>query len=185
MLAGCGNTSTQNSGSQEPYKAISFVQGGREVSIFAEDTSITLDRHRFSIRYYCKRYAYPDSMYTLQLAILPHAVDVHPGTDIETLDFFRDGSGLATNGGDTLFIDGGGHNHLYYENENSKRASLIAEKENYLYLEEPVTAFYLHDSVFPVQDIKMNELWFLAYNDYNLNQKIDAGELHKIHVTFR
>jgi hypothetical protein len=125
----------------------------------------------------------------MRIAILPHADRVHAGMSINgdhsVVPFFGLGSGLANDVVDTLLMNEDGHNYIYYKNETDRRADLLTKHETYLELQIPVNGIYYKGNSFSIQDLKINDLWFILLNDDNLNETIDPGELHKVHIKFR
>jgi hypothetical protein len=173
------------------HETVMIIQGSNVYIVSSEDTTLTLDRQSFTIRYFCRRYEPKTGHYAMRIAILTHADAIHAGMGIDgnhaKIPYFGLGSGLAATVGiiDTLFVDDEAHNFIYYKDEADRRADLVTRHEKYLELQIPVKGLYYQGRSIPIQDIKFNDLWFILLNDDNLNETIDPGELHKVHVKFR
>jgi hypothetical protein len=187
----CPNSlSAQHKAKQD---TIRFIQGNNVHAITNENDSITLGRQEFHIRFNALRYDPSKDKYTgLHLAVMEYPDDhIHPGTDVETLTYFRLGTGMANSDEHLLIIADEGHNYIIYQDEHEKRADLISRNGDSLLLDIDVRAFdvpvasELDYKRTKVKDMKIKDLWFIFWYDWNFNDKIDAGELKKVHVRFR
>ena len=189
LLVGINNVSAQR---KAKIDTIQFIQGDKAHPLLKENDTMTLDRDEFHIRYHAKKFD-PNKKkpYALRIALMQHPDDkIHPGTNVETLDYFRLGTGMANSDNTELIIADACNNYIFYQNENEKRADLLSQNGDDLLLDIDVKSLYvsvskLDSKSVALKDTEMRDLWFVIWYDADLNNKIDKGELKKVHLRFR
>ena len=189
LLLGINNVSAQR---KATIDTIQFIQGDDIHPLIKENDTITLDRDEFHIRYHAKKFD-PNKKkpYALRIALMQHPDNkIHPGTNVETVDYFRLGTGMANSDNTELIIADAGNNYIFYQNENEKRADLLSQNGDDLLLDIDVKSLYvpisnLDSKSVELKDTHMKDLWFVIWYDADLNNKIDKGELKKVHLKFR
>ncbi len=190
LLIGAVSLSAQHN--KAPIDTIQFIQGDNVHPLLKENDTITLDRDEFHIRYHAKKFD-PNKKkpYSLRVAVMDHPDNkIHAGTNVETVDYFRMGTGMANDDVNLLIIADGGNNYIFYQDENERRADLLSQKGEDLLLDIDVRKLYvpisnLDSKAVELKDTHMKELWFVIWYDADLNNKIDKGELKKVHLRFR
>jgi hypothetical protein len=86
---------------------------------------------------------------------------------------------------DAFVVTNTGHHYLYYENEAERRVSRVSIANELLELEWPVSGASIDDQDIPLTELAVTPLYFVFFQDRNLNEIIDAGELKIVKVMFR
>lgn len=74
-------------------------------------------------------------------------------------------------------IDPGGYHYIYYSNDQEKRANLLVERGNHLYLSWPIETWEYEFKSISVTDFKPDNLYASFYTDWNRNQTMEEEEL--------
>ncbi len=174
------------------YNAITFVQEDSSKTVTLTADSITLDRKPFSIVYYGKRYnSQQEKYYAMQVAVLKDAADTSAlgvGKSIAGIPYFGPGTGMAPGANglyDIITVDNAAHHYLYYENEAERRVSRISIEYDLLELEWRISGVWLNDQEFTLAKFTLPALYFVFYDDRNLNEVIDPREIKIVKVNFR
>jgi hypothetical protein len=189
LLAACFLPATAQS---TDYSIITFAQDDSTQTISNTTDSVILERKPFSILYYGKRYdSKNEKFHALQVAVLKHPADtlmLMVGKNLSGIPYFEPGSGMAPGSNglyDAFVVTNTGHHYLYYENEAERRVSRISLAYDLLELEWRISGASIDDHDVTLKELDVPALYFVFFNDRNLNEVIDAGELKIVKVKFR
>ena len=163
----------------EPKGAmIQFFQRGEQLQCNEEDRFIRMSRESFEIRFNLRRYTQQDpSAMRVMFTVTP--------PDATVLE--SDGAGIAGMM-DSLYqdaiIDPGAFHYIYYSDQNARRANLLVEKGNHLYLSWPIETLEYEYKPMAVQAFQPETLYVSFYSDWNQNQVMDAEEHFVYRIQF-
>lgn len=184
--------SVSASAQSKNYNVITFVQEDSSKTISLATDSVMLDRKPFSIVYYGKRYnSQQEKYYAMQVAVLKDAADtlsLGAGKNIAGIPYFEPGTGMAPGANglyDAITVDNKAHHYLYYENEAERRVSRVSIAHDLLELEWKISGVWLNDQELTLAELTLPALYFVFFDDRNLNEIIDAGEVKIVKVKFK
>jgi hypothetical protein len=174
------------------YTVISFVQDDKVVTLNRASDSVVLAKQPFSIVYYGKRYdSQKEKFHAMQVAVLKDPADtlkLAVGKNINDVAYLEPGSGMAPGGRglyDAIVITNAGHHYLYYENEAERRVSRVSVVNDLLELEWHISGASIDDDDIPLAKLTVPALYFVFFQDRNLNEIIDAQELKIVKVMLK
>lgn len=107
---------------------------------------------------------------------------------IENIEYFKDGSAYAygKEGYEHLNIGDYGHHTLFYDTLNNEKTVFLTDFSNrYHNLSWKVNKIEIFNEKFKVNDYPYNELYLVLFNDFNLNNIIESGEIKRVIVQFK
>ena len=174
---------------------IYIYQSRKEQRITKKADTINLKKKSFSIRSY-NRVRDLNNYNTTQIAVFltdSNFKKITTGVPTKNTPCFSPGTGYAmhVDGSDKYFLfetdNSPGHHYLYYENLNSRRLNLIEDLGDLLKLEFEVNQFHIRNldntiTEIPISNTDIEKFYLAIFMDYNLNDTIDVGELHKLTI---
>lgn len=169
-----------------------LFQNNKEIEIKGENAKIKIDKSKFSLRFYNKRYN-PDAkeLYAAQIAAFSDKSELDKceiGMLEADIPYFSPGSGIAAdrnNGYKELYLNNYGHHYLYYKDTAYKRLNLLGESGKILKLEFGIDKLQYNDREVKLSDTDLEEFYLAIFIDRNLNGIIDDGELHKLTIKLK
>ncbi|WP_162903005.1 hypothetical protein [Taibaiella koreensis] len=172
----------------QPFAGAMIIQGEKRVPL-GDEQSIKLKREPFTLRFHSPRYS-EDAGNALQLAAfedkgLPDKARV--GMAVSRVPYLAPGSGMAADadtGYSEMILNPEGHHYLYYFDERDHRAALAGQQGDWLTLDWSVNALLIAGKRKTLKESGVHTLYLVLFFDANHNQRIDAGELNKVTLTF-
>lgn len=183
ILQSCTSIKTKNI----DLNTIYIYQNNKLIPVNKDYSEIDLLREEFSLRFYNKAYKpKKDEYYAAQIAAFKNRNDIKKysiGMNIEELECFAPGTGMATRGNyEYLYLTTSGHHYVHYKNKNNKRLNLIDKIKDYLLLEFEINRTFINDNSVPLSEVQINNFYLLIFIDRNLNNIIDKKELKLIKI---
>lgn len=164
-------------------------QNGTELPISTQSDTIEIDKSKFALRFYNKRYdSEANEFCATRIAAFYNAEQipkVETGTPIDSIESFAPGTGMATakNGGyEDLIFNSYAHHYLFYQNEESKRVNSIASFGDMLKLEFEIDSLNFMGHSTAMSEIQGSEFYLLLFTDRNQNKLLDQGEHKKLTI---
>lgn len=161
------------------------IQDGKTTNLEAGNNVISLKRSLFSLRFRGKQYDKENKLFhSVRFAVIRKKQDfeaIQVGMNAGENKFFGPGTGMAgyqdKSYSQIYFAKyGGGHHYIFYENEGHRRADLIENRGEYL---------WLGWENIPVSNLDADLYYFVVWADDNLNNILDEEEVLKLEVRFK
>ncbi|MDQ2177855.1 ankyrin repeat domain-containing protein [Marinifilum sp. D714] len=179
----------QGSKRSDNYSTVYVFQNGTELPISTQSDTIEIDKSKFALRFYNKRFDLAnEKFYATRIAAFYYVSRlpvVETGMAIDTIECFAPGTGMATakNGGyEALRFNSSAHHYLFYQNEKNKRVNLLGSLGDMLKLEFEIDSLNFMGYSTAMSEIKVSEFYLLLFTDRNQNQIVDQGECKKITI---
>jgi putative cell wall-binding protein len=163
---------------------IEILQGGTSIAIKNQSQEINLKKSPFSIRFnLAKQTEFFQIACLGNFGIFDRDITGLPCRDA---DYFNGSTGYVWYDDrpyDSMDISNYGHHVLYYHSNESRRADLVKDNENFNRLEwkiNNITFNSAYDTAYALKDAPVNSLFLVLFTDNNLNKIIDPGEFAKI-----
>lgn len=175
---------------------ISIFQDNKEIFISGADTSITIDKKDFSIRFCNKEYDGKNKKhYSTRVAAFLKSNNLNTvkiGQKLNESANFNPGTGYASGQKGTyehLYveseIDDYGHHYLCYEKED-KRVKIVEKLEDGFYrFSFDVNTISCEGKVTSIEKTIFKTIYLIVLSDLNLNGIVDKHELTKITLNFK
>lgn len=171
---------------------IILYQNGNEKIIPKGAKTIEVNKDKFSLRFYNKKYnSETEKYYATQIGAfldLNELEKIKIGMKTQDLPCFELGSGMAPDISgkyESLIFNNSGHHYLIYENSNSKRLNLINDGKEYRKLEFEINRLYLNNIDISMKETELSSFYLAILIDENLNGIIDKNELTKLIIEIK
>ena len=175
-----------------------IYQAGHQQKIPVYNGVLRLRNEPFSIRFYNKKYDFEAKKpYTTKISVLLSKDkwdEVESAGKVEDSPYFDGGSAFAITPEhryNALFFSdmdadylGGSHYIRYGEREENQTADLLKKVGDYFKLTFDVDTLYLDSKMIGIEESGLPHLYFMIFNDKNLDGIIDEDELIKFIVWF-
>ncbi|MCH2225712.1 MAG: hypothetical protein MK066_13150 [Crocinitomicaceae bacterium] len=172
---------------------LTINQGENRIEIKNRDTIISLNREAFTLEFECPKYDRENKLFfstRIASTIDKEEYDkVKSGPLAKDHPFFGFATGKS-GGGDkeyeTMYIDNNGHHYIFYSAEDHKRATLVEElNDKNVRLKWTINSFTINGVTTPIDSTNLNQFYMMYYQDLNLNDTIDSGELTKVQMKIK
>jgi len=189
LLQSCSTLNISENKHPDNYQTVYVFQKGIEVPILAHSDTLEIDKSKFALRFYHKRFdAENKQFYATRLAAF-YDVSQYPaiemGISIDSLACFKAGTGMATakNGSyESLQFNSQAHHYLFYQNEENKRVNLIDSLGDMHKLEFEIDSLNFMGDVTAMSKTQVNEFYLLLVTDGNNNRIVDKGEYKRLTI---
>lgn len=185
FLASCASL---NNELKQELKNIDLIQGEQIWKLSAGYHTIQIWNKEFAMVFLQKAYNKKKEIFHTVQVNTTQNIDIFNsvavGKNMEEIECFSPGSGLAMRDGNNpeLMIVDYGHHYLYYENEGDRRLTKLGTKGDYCYLEWRLDPLQHNPDVIKNDDGAII-IYVSVIIDRNKNKQIDDGELWKIQLT--
>lgn len=187
-LQACQSTKKVTDNHRHATADVTIYQNSREIPITKLKQTVTLDKSKFSIRFYCKRYDdVSNQFYSAKVSAFLKKSNfnkIHEGMKTAGHSLLMDGLGMAApeSGYKYLWLRPRGYHYLFYEDSSSERVDLIGKRGKYLRLEFDISRLHYNHEVVKMSKTGLDKFYIALFIDKNLNDIIDKGELKKITI---
>ena len=192
LTQACKNSKTTNTTQETDSKKLTIFQNNTEIPIKNLSESVEIERKKFSLRFYNKKYNSENKeFYSAQIVAFIDKAEfdkIKIGISKSELPCFEPGSGMAparSGKYESLIFNNSGHHYTFYENSESKRLKLIDDSEELLKLEFEINSLYYDNKEVKMENTELKEFYIAFFIDRNLNGTIDKGELSKLTIKIK
>jgi hypothetical protein len=178
----------------QAFQGESFIvisQSGSTYKLGDGSKTIELKRKNFDIRWWDNAYAFEDQqLNTIQIAVdtTPSVFNgIKPGILVDNASCFAPGSGAAgpqAKPYESIFLGSDVHHYIFFENDENRRANVITQSGNIYHLEWPIEKIYINEKDTPISEFNGQNLYFVVFQNHNMNDLIDHNELLLLTVKF-
>lgn len=169
---------------------IEILQNGKSYSINNLKEEINLEKGAFTMRFNLLKKA--QGIHIASLEDESTFNEEITNISLDDAQYFNPGAsyaGYLDKPYDSMVISNQGQHYIFYESNDSRRADLVAGKDDYYRLEWKIETITLipsdiHETKpeYDIKDAPLNKLYLVLFTDNNLNNIIDSGEFVKIKV---
>lgn len=193
VLIGCATLKDSDSVNVDNLFSLTVVQGTSRIEINNSDTTISINKEPLTLEFVCHKYDEDHKLfYSAKIAATTDKAEFDK-VDIGPLPKDHPFFGYATgkSGGraeeyETMYIDNNGHHYIIYSSEDEKRATLLKKLDDeYLRLSWTINSFTENGTTTPIDSTTIEQLYMLYFQDLNLNDTIESGELKKLRIMIK
>ena len=161
----------------------SLIQGGQIKNLKKGSQSLSLSKEEFRLQFPLKKYN-PDLelFYAVKIALSTSSLEEATlGFDSRSSLTLGPASGLATSGlYETFFITEGNHYIMFYPEKLERCEKIRDLNESSILGSINIKEINYKGEVYSMEDIPLEQLYITIFNDEDLDQFIDDGELYEI-----
>ncbi|WP_108868646.1 hypothetical protein [Aquimarina aquimarini] len=192
IIQSCKTTKTSVKSDATDIEAVYVYQNGKEKRIIGEDSKISIEANKFSVRFNNKPYnAQNEERYSAQVTAFlnkEELLKIKSGMPKSETNCFTPGTGMAPNQSgryESLIFGNDRHHYLVYKNSESKRLKLLNKSNHFMTLEFEIDGVYYNGKEEKMATTDLGEFYLAILIDRNLNGIIDKGELKKITIRIK
>lgn len=194
LTQACGTSKERKANKESFSTQLTVFQDGTEHPINNFSETIEVDRKKFSLRFYNKRYdSKNEKFYAAEITAFTDKSQFDKlgiGVPIADIPCFESGSGMAPDRSgkyESLIFNNEGNNYTFYEDAQSKRLNLLKDTGGLLRLEFEINSLYFYPDGKKVSMSQTNlkEFYIAFFIDKNLNGTIDKGELNELTIKIK
>jgi len=182
------NTSHNNKNVTTNPTFYSFQQGKNYKPLKKGSQTLSIEKEKFQLQFPLQKYN-PDLelFYAVKIALsISPLEEASLGFDSRSSLTLGPASGLATAGiYQTFYITEGNHYIMFYPEKLERCTKIKDLNESTILGSIDIKQISYKDELFSIEELPLDQLYVTIFNDENLDQFIDDGELYEVRLEFK